>query len=216
MKKYIFRGIEFSVKELETYIKGIKSKLKKDTLHSIIVSENPKELIKHVNKLKSLQILSFDPGPKNFAYAIISDKITTGMVLNPINILKDTDIFYSQIKAFSKEIKTIMSKIDYIIIERFTARGRFGGFMSECVNIMIGIIITRFIAGKVILITAAQHKNFFKHTYSIKTANFQNKVITKKIAVHEKDAIMIGFYFLFTMGYSRTLIKKMIANYNRI
>jgi hypothetical protein len=214
MKKYSFKGIEFSVKELEHYIIGIKKLLKRETLPKIIFREKPHHFLTYVNKLRSLKIIAFDPGPKNFAYAIIKDDIVTGMLRNPVNILKDSNIFNEQIKKFSLEMKKLIYGVDYIIIERFIARGRFGGFMGECINIMIGII-AYFSKGKVILITAATHKNFFKHMYSIKKKDFQNLIIKKKLQPHEKDAIMMGLYFLHTKGYSRTLIKRIINVFNR-
>ena len=155
-----------------------------------------------LKKKKKLIIWSFDPGQKNFAFSAISKGGLVhryGLLKHTIDTIKDEKKFLRQKNYFLQEIDELMSPHledrntkCIIVIERFMTRGGFfRNNMSECVLIMIGLLIG-FLPEKtkIFLITSAQWKTLFKsRKYTI-----NNKFIKE----HIRDAMSMGLYYLFT------------------
>lgn len=77
--------------------------------------------------------------------------------------IKKVDLdFTTLVKNYSKMLDSILKqKVDIIGIERWMVRGRYGGAQSECVSLMIGILIEKCRKKKipVHLLNAAVWKN---------------------------------------------------------
>ncbi len=140
------------------------------------------------------RVLSFDPGIKNFGYAVLDvESIKTlevGKIQNRVEDFKDSLIL--QVQSFSNEITDIIDKysIDAIVAERFVPRGHLKGTSTENVSFMLGIIATM---RPLTLILASQWKNWL---------NRKNKelldtlyvTVKGQLETHEIDAILIGAY----------------------
>lgn len=124
-----------------------------------------------------LRILSLDPAPTNFGYAVIEIHrsrhrwrlLDVRMLQNPIN-----EIGYelnSHLTPYATEISLLIDtfKPDVLVIERFMMRHQLGASMLEKVNIMIGIaaLIGRDNGCTVYTKTAAGWKNVVQKTLAL-------------------------------------------------
>lgn len=143
-----------------------------------------------------IHILALDPGKNNFAAAVCTVDVKTGMkfkiihtcmILNTVtDLTQDID---KQAAKFRQEIRILLKdyNIDYLVAERFIVRGRFMGASSEFINFMIGSLSSIKVEKK--LITAAQWKNAFNKIYDLK--EFYKQI---PLVPHKVDAALIGLY----------------------
>jgi hypothetical protein len=135
-------------------------------------------------------VIGMDPSNKNWAYSVVVNGNTFdyGFVENTITDIKTTKVLCEQVNNFIKDMKNItdISYPDVIVIERFMASGRLTGIASECINMMIGIILCYY--QNVNMITASSWKNM-KSLSSIRRPR-------NTMTIHEWDAIRIAYYHL--------------------
>lgn len=160
-------------------------------------------------------VISFDPGKTHFAYAIYkrNSLIAHGTIENTLKDLKEGFLYNKQRIAFLKEIKRKFKKyLDepcLIAIERFVARGRSMGNVSECIGMMLGMMSWLFRKHYVTLIMASSWKNHFNKK-EIMPEN-------KNIVIHELDAMCIGAYAMWKRGLiSELRLDKMVSKFNKL
>lgn len=162
-------------------------------------------------------IFSTDPGTKHFAAAFteISDSgkvriVATGMIKNTVqdltkDVCKQHDLFRGEIRGLFKK----HGKPDACCFERFQSRGN-GGTLIECVNIMLGVLISDTVKLNPRIITAATWKNRINShlkscDYSLESIYKDYNLTSKKSIkqIHELDAALIGLYRMYDVfGYS--------------
>lgn len=170
-------------------------------------------------------IVALDPGKKWFAYSILSRKgklLEYGLLGNRssmkkglISDLKSGTIFTVHCRDFIKNVKKIkrsIQKNDAVFVltyERFIARGRSKGNLSEIISMLIGMLITVLWSNrckKILPVTAAAWKvHRRKHGLVI-----DNNTLSE----HISDSIGVAIYFLVKRDYmtpkkARTVIKNM-------
>jgi len=164
-----------------------------------------------------MKVLAMDPGVKNYAYSVITDKpdiIFTGHLNNPLQSIKQNEL-RSNICDYKRDIRNLFKKInftkgDIIAIERYQSRGH-KNLQIELVNIMIGVIAGKIIVEKhenysLFLITPSTWKNFIKNKYG---TNEMTKIITdKNLSPHIKDTIGIATY-IFEKKYNTKILDKL-------
>lgn len=151
-----------------------------------------------------LKTLSFDPGEKNFAYAILHHKyinnelshkvITNGIINNTIRNLNNRELFESESINFHNEIKSLISNDIHIIsTERFMGRGIKVGNMIETVNIMIGILssLSKDIHG---IFPTFIHAASWKNAYNRNAKDLNHCYKICKTSNHQLDASLLGVY----------------------
>lgn len=168
-------------------------------------------------------IIALDPGKKWFAFSILSKKgrlLEYGLLGNRssikkglINNLKSGTIFTIQCREFIKNVRRIKRRVqknDAVFVltyERFIARGRSKGNLSEIISTLIGMVITVLLSNrckKVLPITAAAWKvHRRKHGLVI-----DNDTLSE----HISDSIGVAIYFLVKRDYitskkARTIVK---------
>jgi hypothetical protein len=157
-------------------------------------------------------VFSGDPGTKNFAasfHVVENGKIrllATGMLRNTItDLTKDVEQSSS---LFIGEIDSLFEKYgtpDATCFERFQSRGN-GGTLIECVNIMLGLLISRCRGLQPKIITAATWKNRLNAELDIigqslndlYADNSLGKAASRK-TMHELDSAFIGVYRIYDL-----------------
>lgn len=153
-----------------------------------------------------MNILAFDPGKHNFAYALLSD----GAVLETGYLDSFSDVtegeIYNSITMFCDSVADLLDKFcldpnkDWIVLERFMHRpGRGMGAVNELINLMIGMLMsiaTRDYELECYLVTPAAWKNHMRRTYEMQKSSGMLGVLEKPegLTVHEADAIGIACY----------------------
>jgi len=144
-----------------------------------------------------MKILSIDPGIRNFAFSIISDKqdvLLSGHLINTIqNINNEME---NEILLYKDAISTVLKKAklkkdDYIVIERYQSRGH-KGTQIEIVNAMIGI--TGCLFERLILIAPVVWKNYMKKKYG--TNDMHKLIKVDGLTPHMADSIGLGSYVM--------------------
>lgn len=152
----------------------------------------------------TLKTLTFDPGEKNFAYAILEHKysntlqsrvIKNGILNTPIKHLNNRDIFIKESTAFHNEINRLLSNnLDIVSVERFMGRGIRVGTMSETVNIMIGVLIIR-TKSSLNIFPNFIHPATWKNAYNrAVVGGLENCYKLCGASNHQLDAALIGIY----------------------
>jgi hypothetical protein len=143
------------------------------------------------------RILAVDPGTHNFALAVLDVRkkndtvafriLEAKMVSNTITELKDG--IDEQMRAFVREFRS--SSLKYkptdFICERFQSRG-MKGLTIECVNMMIGVMVTRTTV-PTRLVTASTWKNAFNRHASLQELYDETDAVP-----HVVDAVCMGLY----------------------
>jgi len=152
-------------------------------------------------------ILGLDPAIKNFGYSVFGSDpnkcYESGILKNPVNEMGVES--QKLIKNFLEEISNIIDKykVDNIVVERFQARNISRDIQIECVNTMIGALLTLDIPVR--LIYASHWKNEINRVVSTYGYLLDNK---KKLGEplhqsiyprlrctpHEFDASCIALY----------------------
>jgi hypothetical protein len=156
---------------------------------------------KFVKAEHTATVLALDPGSKNMGIAVVEVNLVTGKVdvlanavmEHPVNSLLPEDL-KSQVQAFLTELGTWVGiyRPDAIVAERFQSRG-LKGTLTECVNIMLGLILGTYPQIQTRLLTASTWKNRFQKRHAIKLDGLYKTIRT---APHQLDACLIGLWAL--------------------
>lgn len=155
-----------------------------------------------LNTDKKLRILALDPGTKNFGIAVVEycpDKqrlklIGTNLLANTIT--QPQAYLQEQNKYFRQELKELERKygpFDLWIAERFQSRGRGGGNAIECINLMVGSVLSLWPNKEQTFITASTWKNCANRSFSLDDVYDK---LGKTRTPHEWDALCLGVYRL--------------------
>jgi hypothetical protein len=148
-----------------------------------------------------VKIISFDPGSRNFAYAVLTIEppniLLVGHLNNPIVSLKENDL-KNNVAFYLWEIKGLLDKIEYlegqdkIIIERYQSRGNYRNTQLEATNIMIGVLLGQLY--DILLVMPATWKSFIKRRY---TQNNMLKLLQNtQLTPHMADAIGMAIFYI--------------------
>jgi len=166
-------------------------------------------------KAYMINILSCDPGSKNFGWSVLSGKLengritfkikANGMCPCPVSQVKGSKALQEDCAAFQDWFESIVTEynIDAVCAERFMARGLLGA-LGEYVGIMMGIMIAslRRLGNKPMKIfPAATWKNAVKRNTNDK--EFLTQMYKDACVVpHQLDAALIGVWTLY-QGFNR-------------
>jgi hypothetical protein len=94
-----------------------------------------------------MKILAFDPGKKNFAYALIEDERCRDHGMLPTVSTLNSVRYGDELRAFVRAIDQQLARLtdrDFVWLERMQHRPMMGGgAVVEIINVMIGALLTR-------------------------------------------------------------------------
>ena len=162
--------------------------------------------------MKDLKILAMDPGIKNYAFSIVTDKpdvIYAGHLEYPICSLKYKDLA-KDVEAYKNEVCNILTSCnlsfkDAIAIERYQSRGH-KNIQIELINVMLGVIACMF-TNQVILITPSTWKNAIKRKYA--THDMYKIIDKKELSPHIADTIGIASYTM-QKYYDKDILNRLL------
>jgi hypothetical protein len=143
------------------------------------------------SKVKTLRILALDPGTANFGYAVVDLRVLeNGKCEATVRTLKTAATMRQEMAEFEFWLGDICDrwKPQAVAAERYMTRG-INGPTVECVNIMIGIVLT-VLPLPFKIMPAATWKN------CVSRQDVDLKEMYKKTMVtpHQVDAALIGVF----------------------
>ncbi len=157
---------------------------------------------------KILRVISFDPGTKNFAFAITEHRLFKGVLqsrtidnglleFSPLSMnQKDLEV----IPDLSKELYELLDDdLDGVVIERFMTRGHgiYGG-IGEVSNLVIGILFQLSLTLKRLsptLLTSSQWKTAYNTVRKVNKTTLEKDYMVCRVTPHQWDAVLMGVYF---------------------
>lgn len=149
-----------------------------------------------------LTILSLDPGLRNHGYAVVQMRrastnrvqarvLVNGVVPTTVTQLKSTKLLRQELSTYLSFMGDLIAhhNVDVVGAERYMSRGGQQGPNSECINVMLGALISN-LKVPYKLIGAATWKN------AVRRAGLDLKAHYKwvKTTPHQFDSVLIGLY----------------------